>query len=152
MNYNPKISISPKVKQILKNIILNGIIIFILTWIWFVIGILIYTYIDWEYIIYVYIAFGIIILYIYLLFSKIKVNRDYHLSFGWSLSIGLLCSGLAFIIDFLFGYESIHILIYYIFSLILGSLLLCEITKNNLQFIILYILQVIITGILILQI
>ncbi len=152
MNYNPKISISPKVNQILKNIILNGIIIFILTWIWFFIGILIYTYIDWEYIIYVYIVFGIIIIYIYLLFNKIKVNRDYHLSFGWSLSIGLLCSGLAFIINFLFGYESIHILIYYIFSLSLGSLLLCEITKNNLQFSILYILQVIITGILILQI
>lgn len=152
MQYNSTISISPKLAQIFKNIILNGMLLVVLTWIWFVLGMIIYTYISWEYISYIYMLFGTIMLYIVLLFSKVKISRDYSLSFRWSLGISLLCSGLAFILDFFFGYESIHILIYYIFGFALGSLLLCEITKTKLQFTILYILQVIMNILLILQI
>jgi hypothetical protein len=152
MKYNPTISIHPNFKQAIKNILLNGVLIFVLTWIWFILGMVVSTYVSWKYTNDVYIAFGIIILYIALLFSKIKISRDYHLSFIPSLVIGLLFNLLAFIINFFFGYESIHILIYYFFGLVLGSLLLCEITKTKLQFTILYILQVILTSFLILQI
>lgn len=152
MKYNPTISIHPNLKKAIKNIFLNGVLIFVSTWLWFILGMVASTYISWQYTDDAYIIFGIIILYIVLLFSKIKVSRDYHLSFIISLIIGLLFNGLAFIIDFLFGYESVHILIYYVFGLVLGGLLLCETTKTQLQFTILYILQFIVTSLLILQI
>jgi len=152
MKYNPTISIHPNFKQVIKNILLNGVLVFALTWLWFVLGIVISTYISWQNTNDTYIFLGLVILYIALLFSKIKIIRDYHLSFIISFIIGLLFILLAFIIDFFFGYESVHILIYYVFGLVLGSLLLCEITKTKLQFTILYILQAIVTSLLILRI
>jgi hypothetical protein len=143
MKLNQSILIHPGIKQSILYAFGNGIILIMLTWLWFIGGILISTYIDWQYITELYMLVGVLILYTQLMISKCILPRQYYLSFYQSLGIGFLCMILAFVLVIFLSYDGNAILIYYIFSIGLGSILLCECTKTRLQFTLLYIVQIV---------
>jgi len=145
MKLNQSISIHPGIKQSILYVFSNVIILLVITWMWFIGGILISTYIDWQYVTELHMLVGVLILYTQLMISKYILPRQYYLSFYQSLGIGFLCMILAFVLVIFLSYDGNAILIYYIFSIGLGSILLCECTKTRLQFTILYVIQIIST-------